>query len=608
MSERVLQQAEALGVVATYKDQTGQLRHTSVETAKALMAAMGVSDPSEADKVLSDLPTDVICEVDSPPPLVLKTPWVLTLEDGTQTTGTGPLPGLPLGIHTLVSGGESYTLLSAPRALPLPPKSWGMVVPLYGLSETGIGTYDQLGQLAADLAPKGASFLGLNPVHAGFPSAPEVFSPYTPSHRRRLNVIHLAGDAGTPGPLVDYPADVPTRLAALKAEFLAAPFDESFESWQKSEGDRLQRFALHQALSFRHGPFWDSWPIALQDPTSPETKATAQELAEEVRFHAWLQWRAEHALMAAQTEAQSAGMRFGLYLDLAVGTHPYGAETWEDRDSFAFGASLGAPPDAFAADGQNWNLAPFNPLALRARAYAPLAETLRRQMQLAGLLRIDHILGFERAFWVPEGAPGAYVTMPRDAMLAVVRIEAARAQATVVGEDLGNIPDGLRGSLEASGVLGCRVMMFERTSWEPPVFREPKDYDAAAMTSFSTHDLPTWQGWRDGRDIDERARLGSLDAKAQAQETKHRKTEVSALDDLLPAPTLAAMHTALAQSHSRLVAVQAENALHMADQPNLPGTIDEFPNWRQRLPVTAQALGRHETVTHIAQIMRNNGR
>ena len=289
--------------------------------------------------------------------------------------------------------------------------------------------------------------------------------------------------------------------------------------------------------------------------------------------------RAETALEQAQARARGAGMRFGLYLDLAVGTHPSGAETWEDRDSFAHGASLGAPPDAFSADGQNWGLAPLNPLALRARAYAPLAETLRRQLRLAGLLRIDHILGFDRAFWVPQGAPGGYVTMPREAMLAVVRIEAARARATVVGEDLGNIPDGLRGSLKASGVLGCRVMMFERTGWHPPRFRRPGAYDAAAIASFSTHDLPNWDGWRAGRDIDARARLGSLGPEAAADQAAHRRDEVAALDAMLAEGTATppqgdaladAMHAALARSRSRLVAVQIENALRMPDQPNLP--------------------------------------
>ena len=411
-------------------------------------------------------------------------------------------------------------------------------------------------------------------------------------------------------------ADVPALLSALRAEFDAGTHP-AFDHWARAEGDSLQRFALHQALSFRHGAFWEAWPAALRDPASPDCARAAQELATELRFHAWLQYRAETALEQAQARARGAGMRFGLYLDLAVGTHPSGAETWEDRDSFAHGASLGAPPDAFSADGQNWGLAPLNPLALRARAYAPLAETLRRQLRLAGLLRIDHILGFDRAFWVPQGAPGGYVTMPREAMLAVVRIEAARARATVVGEDLGNIPDGLRGSLKASGVLGCRVMMFERTGWHPPRFRRPGAYDAAAIASFSTHDLPNWDGWRAGRDIDARARLGSLGPEAAADQAAHRRDEVAALDAMLAEGTATppqgdaladAMHAALARSRSRLVAVQIENALRMPDQPNLPGTVGEYPNWRQRLPVPSAALAGHAGVTHIAQIMRTNGR
>jgi 4-alpha-glucanotransferase len=214
-------------------------------------------------------------------------------------------------------------------------------------------------------------------------------------------------------------------------------------------------------------------------------------------------------LSEANARAKGRGHGRGLYLDLAVGTHPYGAETWEDRDSFAYGASLGAPPDAFSADGQSWGLAPFNPRALVAKGFGPLAETLRCQMALSGAVRIDHILGFDRAFWVPEGgAPGPMCRMPRAAMLAVVRMEAARAGAVVVGEDLGNVPRGLRGA----GVLGHprlpRDAVRTGQGGETPVFRDPARYPARSIASFSTHDLPTWAGWRKGHEIDARLATG----------------------------------------------------------------------------------------------------
>ncbi|WP_374327035.1 4-alpha-glucanotransferase [Paracoccus pantotrophus] len=611
MADPRLTLAGRMGVLPGFHDLAGQWRETSVETAVALLAAMGLAVPTaaEAQAALDDhavrLPQDVICAAGARPDLALDD-WQLTFEDGTEAEGNGPLPVLPLGIHRLRAGGRDYTLLAAPPRLPGPARCWGLAAPLYGISETGIGSYADLAVLAKGMGRQGAAFLGINPVHAGFPTEPQLSSPYTPSHRRRLNVIHLPGGLGTPGPRIDYARDIPARMAALRAGYDAFPGDPAFDAWQAAAGEGLQRFALHQALSARLGAFWGDWPATLASPDTPAAIAARADLAGEMRFHAWLQWRAERALSAAGQAAREGGMAHGLYLDLAVGTHPFGAETWEDRASFAFGASLGAPPDAFAPQGQNWSLAPFSPLGLRAQAYAPLAETLRRQLQFAGVLRIDHILGFERAYWVPNAAPGAYVAMPRDAMLAVARIEAARAgNAVLVGEDLGNIPDGLREALAASGILGCRVAMFEREGWHPPAFRPAESYDQGAIASFSTHDLPTWRGWRRGADIAARAGIAGQETAAGQQE---RAEEVVAFDRLLPDPGLDALHGFLARTPSRLVAVQAELLLDMADQPNLPGTVGEYPNWQLRLPVAAGDFPALPSVARTASIMRDHER
>lgn len=607
MTDPRLAHAARMGVLPGYRDLTGTWRETSTETAAALLAAMGIVPDTPVDEVEAGLPIDVICEVGCAPDLDFwDTPWQLTLEDGREVEGQGPLPALPLGIHRLQARGTLYTLLAAPPQLPEPARCWGLIAPLYGLSAQGIGSYDDLAVLAAGMGRQGAAFLGVNPVHAGFPTRPDLFSPYTPSHRRRLNVIHLAAGTGSPGSLVDYARDIPARMAALRAEFDAFAGNPAFDGWEAGQGEPLQHFALHQALSVHHGPFWNDWPAGLQSPELPDAISARRELACEMRFHTWLQWRAEMALARAGQAARDAGMRHGLYLDLAVGTHPHGAETWEDPGSFAFGASLGAPPDAFGPDGQNWNLVPLNPLALRARAYAPLAETLRRQLQFAGVLRIDHIIGFERAFWVPEGAPGGYVRMPAESMFAVARIEAARAgNAVIVGEDLGNIPEGLQGLLAQSGVLGCRVAMFERSNWQPPVFRAPQDYDRAAIASFSTHDLPTWRGWRQGGDIDARARISGLAADPARAE---RDIEVAALDALLADDGMDALHAFLARSQSRLVAVQAEILLDMAEQPNLPGTTAEYPNWQLRLPVPGADIPGLSATARTAAIMQDNDR
>ncbi len=634
MSDALTDLAASLGVVQSYVDQTGTTRDTSPQTAQALLAAMGhrIDTEAEAQELArymaaetQALPRWQVCTLGKRAtlPIPEDAGWLILREDGHSVEGRGPLlPQLPLGRHVLTLGAESTTLLVAPARLPLPQRLWGLIVPLAGLrtaARGGIGDYGDLAQMARGMGEQGAAFLGINPVHAGFACDPAGFSPYTPSHRRRLSTLHLtAPETSVEGqPLIDYSSEIPARMSALEGAF--ARFTQSgdtseFDAYLAREGAHLQTFATHQALSERHGAYWDQWPAALQDPASHAVQAAAQELAPRVRFHAWLQWMAEEQLGQAARDARDGGMALGLYLDLAVGTHPHGAETWEDRASFAFGASLGAPPDAFSRDGQNWQLAPFNPQALIDGHFAALAETLRRQFRVAGMLRIDHILGFDRAFWVPDGAPGAYVQMPLDAMLAVVRIEAARAGAVVVGEDLGNIPDGLQKALARSGILGCRLTMFEQTGHKTPRFRSPRAYPQATIASFSTHDLPTWDGWRQGHEITLRHELGSIDADAAEATHARRKAEVAALDrvttqqDETPPDDVSRMHDHLASSGSRVVALQIENILRITEQPNLPGTTREYPNWRQRLPAGPDDILKDPRLAQAAAVMKRHGR
>ncbi|PTX54958.1 4-alpha-glucanotransferase [Litoreibacter ponti] len=614
MAEDIVARAAHYGILPRYIDQMEQVRETSPETAAALLAAMGI-DPEDGLPSKRTLPRYLVVETSTKPNLAMPDgAWELTFEDGAQLEGQDALPALPLGIHRLDIGRERCWLLSAPASLPLPEPCWGMIVPLAGLrtaEQGGVGDYRDLGQLGQDLGGLGASYLGVNPVHAGFPTAPEGFSPYTPSHRRRLSSLYLPTTGHTPGgDLIDFRTEIPRHMTALRAEFDTRENWPGFEAYLTREGEGLTRFATHQALSDRNGPYWCDWPEELQDPGSDAVARAQDDLQSEILFHAWLQWRAEEELRAAHAQAKAGGMEMGLYLDLAVGTHPFGAETWEDRESFAFGASLGAPADAFSKEGQNWGLAPLDPNALIESGFRPLAETLRRQLSFAGVLRIDHILGFERAFWVPEGAPGGYVQMPTDAMLAVARIEAARAGAVIVGEDLGNIPDGLQQDLARSGILGCRVAVFEKDMGPPITFRGPKAYDAATIASFSTHDLPTWAGWREGAEIDARRDIGDIDAMQAEDMQRERTLEVAAFDALAgtSGDSPDAMHAFLAKAPARLVALQIENILDIEAQPNLPGTVDAYPNWRQRLPVGHDALAQDERVQRAAQIMAKAGR
>ncbi len=638
MSEALMRLAIEAGVVDSYIDTTGMRHETHPESARQCLTAMGfavASDPEIAeslDNLYSAQESRWLARwvsVESDSNATISVPdnveWQLVFEDGGVSSGRGTVnvEHWPLGLHHLQAGEDRCAVISAPGTLPLPERGWGVNLPLPGLwreGEAAIGSYADLECAALALAENGARFAGCNPIHAGFPTDASAFSPYSPSHRRRINVLHIAADGlEMPFPsdqgssLIDYERLIPQKLKELRKKFErfeTAGESESFLDYVAQEGIALEEFAIHQALSERLGPYWSNWPLAEQFP-SPQVMETAKhELSHEIRFYAWLQFEAERQLQQAHDKLSEKGMRHGLYLDLAVGTHPHGAETWGDRHLFGQGISLGAPPDPLGPDGQRWGLSPFNPRALIQDGFRSFAETLRRQLRFAGLLRIDHILGFERAFWVPDdpSLPGTYVTMPVEALLAVARLEAARAGAIIIGEDLGNIPPGLQAKLSHSGILGCRLAMFEQEF--DGSFKEPGAFDEATIASFSTHDLPTWRGWRAGLDIKTRASLSASDNAGLAESMKERSATVRRLETAIgasddnPEP----MHCYLAKTASRLAMVQVEDILDMERQANLPGTIHEYPNWRQRLAVPVTELKSDPRLTKTADIMKEEGR
>ena len=613
--------AAAAGVLPRFTDVTGTERETSPETARALLAAMGLPAGSE-DAAAASLAALTapgtgftgwrVIPCDTPAALDTPGDWHMVQEDGSALTGPGALPPLPAGYHRLDHGNGPVFVIAVPPRPADPEPGWGVTLPLYGLRTAeagGYGDYADLADAVAGLGRAGAGFVGINPVHAGFPDDPAAFSPYSPSSRQRLNTAHVAvpGWAGRPGELIDYVTDRPAQRAAMRAAFAALTDAARSAARATAQADPdLWRFATHQALADRHGPLWPDWPADLRDPGSAAVAAFAAAHPDAVTFYAWAQAQADAQLAAVRAAADAAGMRYGLYLDLAVGTHPGGAETWADPESFARGVSLGAPPDGFSPGGQSWGIAPFNPRALVATGFRAFIDTLRAQFRHARLLRIDHVLGFERAFWVPEdGAPGGYVAMPRAALLAITRIEAARAGATVVGEDLGNVPDGLRAAMADAGILGCRVAMFERDG-TPPVYRASADWDALALAAFSSHDLPTWAGWRAGRDLDWWARIGQLPEADLPAARTGRSAEVAAFDAAHGTHDghVDGLHAVLAASPAALVALQAEDMLGLIEQPNLPGTTCAHPNWRRRLPVAAQDLGDHPAIRRATDILR----
>jgi 4-alpha-glucanotransferase len=635
MSEALDALCREAGLVWHYHDGAGREQQAPPESRRAVLAAMGLAAETDEDAAsrLARLQADHAARLFAPWQVVTAGQhirieaargegfdWRLVLEDGSEAEGRADAcfehPGLPAGRHVLTAGEYRTTLLSAPERLPQCQRAWGVTLPLYGLEPErggGIGTYGDLARAASALGALGSSFAGVNPVHAGFPTDPANFSPYAPSSRRMLNtmLIEVAGEPpSATGPVIGYEAAFASKRKALEAAYAAFDDDPEFEAYRMRGGEALTRFSVHQALSDEFGPYWFDWPEEYRSPASDAVAAFAACHPDRLRFHQWLQWTAECQLADAQDAARAAGMRYGLYLDLAVGTHPAGAETWTDGSLFAAGVSLGAPPDAFSAEGQVWGVAPLSPRALQEDSFAVLAETLREQLRFSGILRIDHILGFERTFWCPEGLPGLYVTMPKAAMLAVLRMEAARAGAVVIGEDLGNIPDGLRHDLEVSGILGCRVAMFERHWHEGGAFKRGDAYDHQVLASFSSHDLPTWAGWRKATDIDWRNRIGDMSDEAATEERRRREHEVGGFDAVTGdrSGSVDAMHEFLSGVASHIVALQAEDILGVEEQPNLPGTIFEHPNWRRRLPVQASAFSTDERFQRTAEIMRRSGR
>jgi len=502
---------------------------------------------------------------------------------------------------------------------------WGVACQSYGLRSprnAGIGDFADLERLGTGLATRGADLLGLSPLHARFRDQPARACPYAPSSRLWLDPLAIALDAAAAdlglelpalpapprGELVDYPA-----VAALKEQAFAAlherfakghPALADFREWRIAKGAPLESFARFEAIALalraRTGRpvAWPDWPVELRRVDAPGVAAFAIEHANEVERSAFLQWLAERQLTRTQQALMDAGMRIGLYADIAVGVVPDGADVWADPEAVVAGATIGAPPDAFSPKGQNWNVAPLSPVALRHRDMAPLRAILTAAMQHAGAVRIDHAMGLMRLFWIPAGgtpADGAYVRYPLQHMLATVA-EVSRAHACIViGEDLGTVAPGFREAMLEAGLLSYKVVWFER--WESGLFRSSNLYPVASLATVSTHDLATVRGYLQGRDIDWRETTRQLDAAAAAAARDERRADCQKLRDALrveglldedqpaadePEAIVLALHRFLARTPSAIAMACLEDLDGAIEQPNLPATIDEHPNWRRR--------------------------
>jgi 4-alpha-glucanotransferase len=549
--------------------------------------------------------------------------------------------------------------------VPRVPPLWGVAAQLYGLrraGDGGIGDYTALATLAAESGRRGATALAVSPTHAMFSANPHNFSPYAPSSRLWLNVAHIdpaarfgaqaAHDASVAAgvghawgelealPLVDWPRAVPLKLAVLRALFdrfcaqdreTGSPHAQAFDAFCAQGGEALEDHARFEALhaAMLGGPdhlqHWRDWPAGLRHPRSDEVAAFAAAHRRDIDFHRFLQWLAADGLQRAQHSARDAGMAIGLIADLAVGCDGAGSHSWSLPDDMLQRISVGAPPDIFNQAGQSWGITTFSPRTMRSNGFRAFIDMLRAAFTHAGGVRIDHILGLRRLWLVPEGESakhGAYLNYPFDDLVRLIALESWRHRAIVIGEDLGTVPEGLRERLAAHALYGTRVLWFEH---DGNAFIPPARWDPNGVATTTTHDLATVAGWWQGHDIEWRNRIGQTLPRDDGRDPvaldhAHRARDRDGLwhafqqagcaprDAHTPPPDAPPVNEALAfvaASASPLVVCPLEDLLALEDQPNLPGSIDEHPNWRRRLPANVDALfGDPVVATRIETVVR----
>ncbi|MYW11036.1 4-alpha-glucanotransferase [Streptomyces sp. SID2563] len=580
----------------------------------------------------------------------------------------------PLGVHRLTARApdrepQDCTLVVAPARVPQPPaRTHGFLVQLYSLLSArswGMGDLGDLADLASWSGRRlGAGFVQVNPLHAAVPGDPTDPSPYRPSSRRFPDPVHLRvesvpeyGQVPDPvaldalrrkgaelreavldkGALIDRDAVWALKRQALDL-VLAVPLTPGrhaeYCDFLAAQGRALEDHALWCALAEVHGPDWHGWPEELRDPRSDATTRARAELLDRVDHHCRLAWLTATQLADAQRAAREAGMPVGVVHDLAVGVHPGGADTWAQQDAFAHGMSVGAPPDAFNARGQDWGLPPWRPDALAASGYAPFRGLLRGLLAHAGALRIDHVMGLFRLWWVPEGHPpteGTYVAHDAEAMLAVLVLEAHRAGTVVVGEDLGTVEPGVREALARRGVLGTSVLWFERDWAGDGRPLAPERWRRDCLATATTHDLPSTAARLTGDHVTLRHRLGLLtrpldeelrEDGADTAEWLALLTRLGLLPEgaALPAAgalpgadeeaAVQAVHRFLLRTPARMTGIWLPDTVGDRRPQNLPGTWDQYPNWRlpvadaEGVPVTLEQLAASPRLHRLMDVLR----
>ena len=674
--------AREAGVSCDWTDAHGEPASIGEAPLRAVLAALGLP-AKDSDQISASLKRAkqlrkeadngplLFCDAEQPIDLQCRltagSRCELVMEDGQrqslQVDARGCLPALPCGYHQLRCGERQWILAcTPPAALSVPQLTgdrryiWGIAAQVYSLrrpDDGGLGDTAALAELAAVAADKGADALAISPLHAMFSARPEQYSPYSPSSRSLFNILHAAPaqvlgseaveqaiarlglqdelDELEQLELIDWPAVSTLRLRLLRqlhADFASAPtrLQEDFNDFRQAGGQRLEYHCRHEALQQQaleqgRSSDWRAWPEPLRDPASPQVEAFAREQAAELEFHAFSQWLIDRCLAQVQRRCREAGMAIGLIADMAIGADISGSFGWAHQTELLNQVSIGAPPDLLNRDGQNWGVAAFSPLGLKRSGYRAFIEMLRANLQHAGGMRIDHIMGLQRLWIIPEGADaqdGAYLNYPLDDFLRLLALESWRHRALIIGEDLGTVPEGLQDTLARHNILGMRVLLFEQQDGELPA---PEQWSNAALATTTTHDLPTLAGWQSGRDIAWREHVGQSSAEQAEQDRRQRTEEVHVLHQALqregltqggkdPQTQLDASIRFLGSTPAPLVLVPLEDLLGATEQPNLPGPGDTHPNWRRRWSQSAaqmldapQAIRRLERL-HNARLNR----
>ncbi|WP_367323028.1 4-alpha-glucanotransferase [Streptomyces sp. HUAS ZL42] len=676
--------AELHGVATSYSPSPDRTVAASAAAVTRVLTALGVDagTPEATRAALAArerelrerlLPPTVVCWSGGEPEATAALPDGTRLRIETEQGETRATAAqLPLGVHRLTATAPDGRtadahLVVAPPRLPTPTsRSYGLLVQLYSLLSRrswGMGDLGDLAELTAWAGRAlGAGFIQVNPLHAAVPGAPTDPSPYRPSSRRFPDPVHLrvedvpeyayVGDREGVRSLLERAArlreavlekdalidrdavwELKRKALELVREVPLGPGRRAaYADFLAEQGEALEDHATWCALAEVYGSDWGRWPAGLQDPRSPETARARAELIDRVDFHSRLAWLTDAQLTAAQREAREAGMPIGIVHDLAVGVHPGGADAWAQQDHFAAGMSVGAPPDAFNARGQDWGLPPWRPDRLAESGYAPYRRLLRALFRYAGALRIDHVMGLFRLWWVPQGeAPteGTYVRYDAEAMLAILVLEASRAGSVVIGEDLGTVEPGVRETLRERGVLGTSVLWFER-DWDGDGLPLPPDrWRADCLATATTHDLPPTAARLTGEHVDLRdslglltrpvgeeraeaaadtgewlallARLGLLDGTGGGLGTSSEEAEIQAL------------HRFLLRTPARMLGLWLPDGVGDRRPQNLPGTWDQYPNWRlpiadaQGRPVTLEELAASPRLHALVDVLRHGG-